>query len=122
MEDRIQINGVWYRREEEVTVPKPKLNITKYSGMVTECDLYAFKAEKIYKDLDSDELDEGLDIEFTDKRLHNGKVMLWDNPKWMIAVLNNIPEALETLRESVCPQGEAEFKAFLEVLVEKGWL
>jgi hypothetical protein len=120
MEDRIQINGVWYRREEEITVPKPKLEITRYEGMITESNLYCFKAEKIYKDLDSDEVYEGLDIEFTDKR--NDSFEDWDNCKWMIAILNNEPEALETLRESVCLQGEVEFKAFLEVLVEKGWL
>ena len=120
MEGRIQINGVWYRREEEVTVPKPKLEITRYEGMITESDLYAFKAEKIYKDLDSDEVYDDINIIFTDKR--NDSFEDWDNHKWMIAILNNEPEALKTLRESVCPQGEAEFKVFLEVLVEKEWL
>ena len=40
----------------------------------------------------------------------------------MRGVLTNDPESLADLRESVCPQGEEEFKAFLKVLKEEEWL
>ena len=49
MEDRIQINGVWYVKEEELdTVEYVEPTISKldsgvkYDGMVFESDLYAF--------------------------------------------------------------------------------
>ena len=40
----------------------------------------------------------------------------------MRGVLINDPESLGHLRESVCSQGEAEFKTFLKALKEEGWL
>jgi hypothetical protein len=40
----------------------------------------------------------------------------------MRSVLKDYPEALEELREAVCEQGEKEFKEFLRMLQEEGWL
>ena len=125
MEDRIQINGVWYKREED-SIEEPEStfwDVTNYVGKVAESKLYVFKAEKMYKNEINGELHSGIDIEFTDKR-DLGKWIegLWDNDIWMIDVLNDEPEALEELRESVCEQGEKEFKEFLTILQEEGWL
>ena len=125
MEDRIQINGVWYKREED-SVKEPEStfwDVTNYVGKVAESKLYIFKAEKMYKNEINGELHSGIDIEFTDKR-DLGKWIegLWDNDTWMIDVLNDEPEALEELRESVCERGEMEFKEFLKSLVDEGWL
>jgi len=127
MEDRIQINGVWYKREEEAPVFESApvvLDVTNYIGKVAESGLYRFKAERIYQDgFDNDKLYPGVDIEFTDKST-NGvwKTEYWDNSTWMIDILNDEPEALEELRESVCERGEMEFKEFLKSLVDEGWL
>jgi len=125
MEDRIQINGVWYKREED-SVKEPEStfwDVTNYVGKVAESGLYCFKAEKMYKDEINGELYSGVDIEFTDKRkLGEWIEDLWDNDTWMRGVLNDDPDALEELRKSVCERGELEFKAFLKALVNEGWL
>jgi len=126
MEDRIQINGVWYKREEEAPVFESApvvLDVTNYIGKVAESGLYCFKAEKMYKDEINGELYSGVDIEFTDKRkLGEWIEDLWDNDTWMRGVLNDDPDALKELRKSVCERGELEFKAFLKTLVNEGWL
>jgi hypothetical protein len=125
MEDRIQINGVWYKREEDSIEEPEKLfwDVTTYIGKVAESKLYVFKAEKMYKDEINGEWYSGIDIEFTDKRtLGNWKTDVWDNNTWMRSVLKDNPEALDELRESVCEQGEKEFKEFLRLIQEEGWL
>jgi hypothetical protein len=125
MEDRIQINGVWYKREEDSAEETESTfwEVTDYIGKVAESKLYVFKAERIYRDGIDSELYSGVDIEFTDKRiLGNWKTEYWDNNTWMINVLNDEPDALKELRKSVCERGELEFKAFLKTLVNEGWL
>ena len=125
MEDRIQINGVWYKREEDSTEETESTfwDVTTYIGKVAESKLYVFKAEKIYRDENGGGFLSGVDIEFTDKRILGEWIEdLWDNDTWMRGVLNNSPDALKELRESVCEQGEKEFKEFLRILQEEGWL
>jgi hypothetical protein len=127
MEDRIQINGVWYKREEDSVEETESTfwDVTDYIGKVAESKLYVFKAERIYRDGINSEL-YSVSIEFTDKRFTDNRALwkteLWDNPTWMRGVLNNSPDALEDLRDSVCEQGEKEFKEFLRMLQEEGWL
>ena len=125
MEDRIQINGVWYKREEDSVEETESTfwDITTYIGKVAESKLYVFKAEKIYRDENGGGFLSGVDIEFTDKRILGEWIEdLWDNDIWMRGVLNDDPDALKELRKSVCEQGEKEFKEFLTILQEEGWL
>jgi hypothetical protein len=125
MEDRIQINGVWYKREEDSIEETESTfwDVTTYIGKVAESKLYVFKAEKIYRDENGGGFLSGVDIEFTDKRILGEWIEdLWDNDTWMRGVLNDDPDALKELRESVCEQGEKEFKEFLRILQEEGWL
>jgi hypothetical protein len=125
MEDRIQINGVWYKREEDSIEETESTfwDVTTYIGKVAESKLYVFKAEKIYRDENGGGFLSGVDIEFTDKRILGEWIEdLWDNDTWMRGVLNDDPDALKELRKSVCEQGEKEFKEFLTILQEEGWL
>jgi len=123
MEDRIQLNGEWYVREQPN--PEPELDITdniiRFRGISYESDKYVFEATIIRKP-DSEFEYYDCDIEFKDKRTRPWIEDLWDNPTWVKGVLNNNPESLEELRKTVCPQGEAEFKAFLKILKQEGWL
>jgi len=123
MEDRIQLNGEWYVREQ--SNPEPELDITdniiRFRGISYESDKYVFEATIIRKPGSEFEYYD-CDIEFKDKRTRPWTEDLWDNPTWVKGVLNNNPESLEELRKTVCPQGEAEFKAFLKVLKQEGWL
>ena len=123
MEDRIQLNGEWYVREQPN--PEPELDITdniiRFRGISYESDKYVFEATIIRKP--GSEFDYyDCDIEFKDKRTRPWIEDLWDNPTWVKGVLDNNPESLVELRKSVCPQGEAEFKAFLKILKQEGWL
>ena len=123
MEDRIQLNGEWYVREQPN--PEPELDITdniiRFRGISYESDKYVFEATIIRKPGSEFEYYD-CDIEFKDKRIRPWTEDLWDNITWVKGVLNNNPESLEELRKTVCPQGEAEFKAFLKILKQEGWL
>ena len=123
MEDRIQLNGEWYVREQPN--PEPELDITdniiRFRGISYESDKYVFEATIIRKPGSEFEYYD-CDIEFKDKRTRPWTEDLWDNPTWVKGVLNDNPESLVELRKSVCPQGEAEFKAFLKILKQQGWL
>ena len=119
MQNRIQIDGVWYVREQQE--PEVQLSITRFKGMVTESDKYCFEAALIKDDDVPGKYYDGVDIEFTDKRSRPWKVEQWENNTWMNGVLDNNPESLSEL-DHICSQGIAEFKAFLKVLKKEGWL
>jgi len=129
MENRIQINGEWYVREQLTPATEPEIelditdNVIRFKGMVFESDKYCFEATKLAKTGLFEEAEYyNCDIEFIDKRTKPWVEDLWDNVTWVNGVLDNNPESLDDLRESVCPQGEAEFKAFLKILRQEGWL
>lgn len=122
MEYRIQVNGVWYVREQEDTTPEVEINIIRTEARTIESDKYVFEAVRLEKSDAPGTYFDGIDINFTDKRERPWKEEYWDNNAWMRGVLINDPESLENLRESVCLQGEAELKAFLKELKEEGWL
>ena len=119
MQNRIQIDGVWYVREQQE--PEVQLSITRFKGMVTESDKYCFEANRTQKTVCPPEYYDDIDIEFTDKRSKPWKTDSWDNNTWMNGVLDNNPESLKSLNY-ICPQGIAELKAFLKVLKEEEWL
>ncbi len=126
MKDRIQINGEWYVREQSDPVTEPEFelnidNIIHTKGMLYESDKYYFEAIKMRQRGSDDEYYD-CDIVFKDKRTKPWVEEYWDNIFWFRGVLDNNPESLEHLKESVCPQGEAEFKAFLKILKQQGWL
>jgi len=117
----INIDGVEYALVPVGKLePEVQLNITRFKGMATESDKYVFEATKIQRTEWPPEY-YGIDIEFTDKRSKPWKTDHWDNNSWMNEVLDNNPESLKLL-DHICPQGIAEFKAFLKVLKEEGWL
>jgi hypothetical protein len=133
MEDRIQINGEWYVREQSDAeleailhpfkkLPEVEINIIRSESRTIESDKYCFEAIRLGKSDTPGDYFEDIDIKFTDKREKPWKEDYWDNPAWMRGVLINDPESLGHLEESVCLQGEAELKAFLKELKQEGWL
>jgi hypothetical protein len=129
MENRICISGVWYVRETETTPPQNTININPESVTHTiscewESDNWAFEATMICREDDPTDFYPDPTIDITDKR---GEYENWikhdsDNPNWMFGVLNNDPESMPDAHAMFDAQGLAEFKAFLEYLIEKGWL
>jgi hypothetical protein len=125
MENRIQINGTWYVKEDSIPQPAPMAPkfdaalATHFEGYVYETDEYCWKVTRIYKDGDMG-LYEGIDIEFTNKSTK--EVEYWDNESWFKNVLRNVQEALEGARESMNDDGIATFKLFIHFLMCQGWL
>ena len=119
MENRIQINGVWYVRED---ISEQKDIEVKYSmSCHYENDDYVWEATRLMKD---DEISyyPDIDIKFTDKRNKPWKEEYWDNNTWMVGVINDDPDAMKDARESMCPSGVKTFQLFLNKLKENFWL
>jgi len=118
----INIDGVEYALVPVGKLePEVELNITRFKGMITESGKYCFEATLVRYNNEPDKYYDGVDIEFTDKRVKPWKTDHWDNDTWMRGVLDNNPESLAEL-DNLCPQGIVEFKSFLKVLKEEGWL
>ena len=99
MEDRIEVNGVWYIKEEVATSKFEKVTISelepgvRYDGFVFESNLYAFDCTRIY-----------------------------DEDDWMRGIIENEVEAIEEAMESLCSQGFVELKEVLSVLRVAAWI
>jgi hypothetical protein len=125
MENRIQINGTWYVKEDSIPQPAPMAPkfdaalATHFEGYVYETDEYCWEATRIYKDGDMG-LYDGISIKFTNKITK--EVEYWDNDSWMKNVLRNVQEALEGAIESMNDDGIATFKLFINFLMCQGWL
>ncbi len=123
MKNRIEIDGVWYTREDNTTpevIPQLEPSIS-YEGLVFESDLYCFEITRL-RDDEGNFYDKQCDIQFTDKKLDIDNSEHWDNTEWMVEFLNNDPEAIEEALKSLCSQGIEEFRVVLKELAEKGWI
>lgn len=129
MEKRIEINGVWYVREDAITdsldhLESEEMDLTFSEECCFETSKYCFVASRMRKD-GGDEFYPDITITFTDKRSGNRdtwKEDYWDNNNWFKGILENNPESLEHLREALCGKGVKQFKMFLRKLVEDKWL
>lgn len=136
MENRIQINGEWYVKEETATpVPPPTSfnpdNATHFEGCVYETNKYYWKATKIYKayyhvdDMENSFYIDSVSIKFTNKNINKSEY--WDNSLWFRSILNN-DEGNDShvyndshLYEVMDSEGVETFREFLKYLESKGW-
>ena len=131
MEDRIEVNGVWYIKEESDTLVE-KLDViskldsgVKYDGMVFESDLYAFDCTRIYDEDGNLYKDGNVSIKFTDKSVvHDIEKFQehWDNEAWMQGVIEDDEESIVEAMESLCSQGLVELKEVLLQLRAEAWI
>ena len=132
MENRIQINGVWYVREdlvpETTTNTKEHLfdpdNVTHLEACVYETVNYCWEASRIRKKEDGS-FYPGIDVKFTDKTPEDRKDWIeghWDNNYWMMAVFNGEKDALDEAAKVMNKQGVKTFREFLGYLNDLGWL
>ena len=122
MQDRIEINGVWYIREDLAKNQEEDIELSFSLQALYENDNYCWEATRLYKGDDRSGFYEDIDIKFTDKREKPFKEEHWDNNAWMKHVMNNDPEAIICAKESMCDDGVKTFKLFLNKLKEEGWL
>ena len=128
MENRIEINGVWYVRENANIdhIESEEMDLTFSEECIYENKEYCFVASRIRKD-GGDGFYPGLSITFTDKRSGDRdtwKEEYWDNNNWFKGILENDPLTMTSLKEEldICSQGKKQLKRFLNRLVDEGWL
>jgi hypothetical protein len=128
MNNRIEIDGVWYTREDNTTpevIPQLEPSVS-YEGLVFESDLYCFEATRLRDDT-GNFYDKECSIKFTDKSKYSGLGdveigEIWDNADWMRGIIENEVEAIEEAMESLCSQGFAELKEVLTTLRVAAWI
>ena len=129
MEERIQVNGVWYVREINPTSEIEIKNKEVIFSMerVWESSDWCFIAHVIMLDGAETLKDHYPDpyIKVTDKRSLEREDWIEDdvdNPNFMFGVLEGNPDSMKDAREMFDEQGLEEFKAFLRYLIKVGWL
>jgi hypothetical protein len=113
MLDRIEINGVWYVREnpEETII----IDTTDYYGCVYENESFCFDATKL-------ESDDTIDIEITDKRKTPWETHHYDSQPFLIGILDGDIEVKSTNVDILGLRGHNYLKKFLETLRIKKWI
>ena len=120
--DRIEINGVWYVKEEYVKEDKLDLtekDVTFSKSCVYETGDYCWEAVMLSKD-NGENFYPDLDIKFTDKDIDTTEY--WDNPFWLNHILDGDQVAIEEARKDMSDQGLEDFTAFLKFLKKENWL
>ena len=130
MESRIEINGVWYVREDAITDPldhleSEEMDLTYSEECCFESNKYCFVASRIRRD-GGDEFYPDISITFTDKRSGDRdtwKKEYWDNNNWFKGILEGNYESVKSPNEEmdICSRGKKQLKGFLNRLVEEGW-
>jgi hypothetical protein len=121
--DRIQINGVWYVREDfnYLREKKREVELTFSQTCTYETDEYCWEAIRLYKDKETFYPD--IDIKFIEKvGSAPWREEHWDNNAWMKGVLEEDPESIFEAKNNMTDKGIADFQVFLKKLVELGWL
>ncbi len=133
MEDRIQINGVWYvKADSYVDKPIPTISVSLFDedGIIYNQNCMFETADFIFRAvvlIDGDgelKYKNSLYIEFIDKRPEPWKEEHWDNPTWLNGVILNNTDSIKVLEElKMSPSAIATFRDFLiYIRDEKEWL
>ena len=120
--DRIKINDFWYVKEDKPTkLDLTEEDVTFTKSYIYETEDYCCEAILISKD-NGEKFYPNLDIEFTDKKNKNNRILYWDNPDWLNKVLNGSKEEIEEAKKDMSDKGLEDFRAFLKFLKEENWL
>jgi hypothetical protein len=130
MEDRIQINGVWYTREDNQPTqeikPLKREDVTAFKGFVYDIHGFSYEVTKIAKSglFEEGEYYDDIGIKFTNMNTQPHIVEEWDSMQWFRGVLENNPDSINTLlNESEMDHEDVlEFRSFLAFLKQQGWL
>ena len=133
MEDRIQINGVWYvKADSYVDKPIPTISVSLFDedriiynqNCMFETADFIFRAVVLIDGDGELKYKNSLYIEFIDKRPEPWKEEHWDNPTWLNGVILNNTDSIKVLEElKMSPSAIATFRDFLIYLRdEKEWI
>ena len=128
MENRIQINGDWYIKEQESTTAADEVQPKELDLVYTEMCLYevldyCFEATRCFKDYDSSEFyEDAIDIKVTDKRTKSWKIHNWDNVAWFRGVFDGDKRAINDALAVLGTYGVMELTQFIGHLIKIGWI
>ena len=126
MEDRIQINGVWYVKEQpDAKLELHSVDVIHTQSIIYEDQDYCFEATiAISPETGQPLYDEiGMDVTVTDKT--KGKPwteLFWDHEGFFRGCYERNPESIKSLRENLNAAGVENFIAFLQHTMDAGWL
>ena len=136
MEDRIQINGVWYVRQDSIEQHNTKVEfnkeeVTHTRSCVYETDKYCWEASILVDEHNipmcktfGTKVTYLLSIKFTTKFTDplSCVVEYWDSLAWFEGMLENNPESLKDIGGVMDEEGIKIFQKFLEHLKnDLGW-
>ena len=133
MEDRIQINGIWYRRETDILTEEEPVDLDPCWSrtIAVENKNLCLEASVSCDDVDFTISERKyINIEVTDKRTRPWKTEHWDSEAWLLGVHKRLPESLDAFKErgdnpSIDPIDGEDRRfaiAFIDYLVEIGWV
>jgi len=119
-EDRIQINGTWYVKEEMPTQTEPQYLIYTQQCLL-ELDYCMFEAIRIYSDYNNNVFyGSGVDIKYTNKQT---KVEdCWDNNEWMKRLYDGDRETFNEASDTLNKFEIEQLRMFIGTLIENKWL
>ena len=116
MEERIEVNGVWYVREK---TPKEELSVSSYENMVFENDFFSVEVSRMKDPFDIPTDD--VAIEYTTKVEPYIKER-WDNLHWMIGVYRNSPTSVKQLYPLMGEERIKQIQSIIATLIDKDWI
>jgi len=125
MEDRIQVNGIWYVREDQTEKNEPLLindeDLTFSRKCTFENDNCLFEFEVLENDYDELIMPS---LQYCNKRVKDSKVIhIADNENWFIRIINNEPLAFDDLDGEIdLTEDRQLLRQFLIKLQKKGWV
>lgn len=119
-EDRIQINGTWYVKEEEQPQTEPQ-DLIYTQQCLLELDDCIFEASRMYSDYNNEIFfKDSVDIKYTNKLTKESDY--WDNGEWMKQLFDGDKEALDGVSDILNKSEIAQLKVFIGTLIENNWL
>lgn len=120
MEDRIQINGTWYVKEQPDPVVKERqVEVFEYKCLVYEDQRFCFEATIDIADSGILDL-----IKVTNKQVSLWEEQTWDRLGFFRVCLDRNPDALSSLKrdDGFSDDDVENFIAFLKEIKKRGWL
>ena len=119
-ENRIQINGTWYVKEEIPAQTEPQ-DLLYTQQCLLELDQCMFEASRMYTDYNNEIfLKDSVDIKYTNKITKSSDY--WDNGEWMKLLFDGDKEALDEVSDMLNKSEIAQLKVFIGTLIENEWL
>ena len=118
--DRVEINGVWYVREDSLQHEEIEMELTHTESLLFENNDRLFEATRIFND--NGDLYSGFYITYINKTLCKSirDEEVWDNEKYLLSIVDN-KDTFDDFCINISTQGARELRLFIKKLIERGW-